>query len=219
MKVVDAQYVQVTKELSKAKDKAATMPTMLRFAGTATDVNSRTSMAASLRRQVEYALGSFPGGDRELASAITKSRALALRLESSIDKTFTKTIRYGPQRTEGQVELAWRLHAAISGAHQRAHVLTFGDELAKSEEPRVEARPRFGREKLPLLVLALAVGILPALHRDRYMEEFQAELGDHETWYRRLNYAVQVAKNAWSLRSSLSEMPKRIPAGSGGDQE
>jgi hypothetical protein len=65
-----------------------------------------------------------------------------------------------------------------------------------------------GREKFPLVMLVLAVRVLPVTHRNRYREEFLAELVDHPSWPARMTYAMRVTVQVWSLRFSLFRAPE-----------
>lgn len=217
MIIVDEQYARVTRNLATALDVAARIPSILRYAK-ALSINSASDRVTYLLGELSDIRLGYSGGDRELSRSLARARVLANGFQHGLTRAFDRTVRHGPGSTDNLIQEAWMVHTAINQAHARAHILASGGELVAGPEPSGETQV-VGRERLPLLVLSVAVGILPLSHRSRYMEEFRAELADHGSWHERLWYSFQVAINAWPLRENLSGMPKRIPAASGGDSE
>jgi hypothetical protein len=58
--------------------------------------------------------------------------------------------------------------------------------------------------RVPVRIVEVAAGVLPAVHRGRYQREFLAELYGLTPSHQR-RHATQVLSRAWALRTALGE--------------
>lgn len=85
--------------------------------------------------------------------------------------------------------------------------------LPRRSSPDQRAAPARARPvRLAEWLTGLTVRVLPAGHRDRYGEEFAAELDDltgtGASWWRQLTYALRLVDRALVLRAELQQSAK-----------
>lgn len=100
--------------------------------------------------------------------------------------------------------------------------MSFGQLLTGLVRRPAVPVPRFGVDpslagRMSLALVSAVVRSLPASARERYDEEFRAELADHGTEWSRFGYSIRLALRAWPLSANLSRRDEAVRNAMSGD--
>lgn len=155
---------------------------------------------------------------RNLACALARARNLACdrararNLVRVLDRAHSRA-RHLVRALERELDRARNRHL-IRALNRTRTLLRSLAGLARNRDATAPEPGYTGSAVGPVSrsLVAMAVQVLPAQHRDRYRDEFRAELHDLPNRWQRLGYALRVLSGAGDLRRALTG-PTHTPEG------